>query len=120
MGSLRHHVFTAGFAATAALRADRWLRPFAQGAGVILMFHHVRPWGRKAFAPNRLLEITPEFLDCVLRVVDGMGFELVPLDDVPARLSRGGQPFAAMTVTGTPSSTRFPCCAGMARPSRCS
>jgi peptidoglycan/xylan/chitin deacetylase (PgdA/CDA1 family) len=97
MSSLRHHVFAAGFAATAVLRADRWLRPLAQGAGVILMFHHVRPWARKAFAPNRLLEITPEFLDRVLQVVDEMGFELVALDEIPARLSRGGQPFAALT-----------------------
>jgi hypothetical protein len=85
MSSLRHHVFAAGFAATAVLRADRWLRPLAQGAGVILMFHHVRPWARKAFAPNRLLEITPEFLDRVLQVVDEMGFELVALDETPAR-----------------------------------
>jgi peptidoglycan/xylan/chitin deacetylase (PgdA/CDA1 family) len=97
MSSLRHHVFAAGFAATAVLRADRWLRPLAQGAGVILMFHHGRPWARKAFAPNRLLEITPEFLDRVLQVVDEMGFELVALDEIPARLSRGGQPFAALT-----------------------
>jgi hypothetical protein len=51
MSSLRHHVFAAGFAAMAALRADRWLRPLAQGAGAILMFHRVRPW-----APSRLLK----------------------------------------------------------------
>jgi peptidoglycan/xylan/chitin deacetylase (PgdA/CDA1 family) len=97
MSSLRHHVFAAGFAAMAALRADRWLRPLAQGAGAILMFHRVRPWARRAFTPNRLLEITPEFLDRVLRVVDEMGFELVAFDEVPARLARGGQPFAALT-----------------------
>ncbi|HZB36603.1 MAG TPA: polysaccharide deacetylase family protein [Beijerinckiaceae bacterium] len=97
MSSLRHHLFTAGFVATTALRADRWLRPLAQGAGVILMLHHVRPWVRRSFAPNRLLEITPEFLDRVLALVDEMGFELVSLDEVPARLRNGGQPFAAIT-----------------------
>ena len=41
---------------------------------VILTFHHVRPWAEKAFAPNRLLEITPEFLERVLGVVDEMGW----------------------------------------------
>jgi len=49
-----------------ATRADRWLRSVARGHGVILMFHHVRPWRSREFAPNRLLEITPGFLDLVL------------------------------------------------------
>jgi peptidoglycan/xylan/chitin deacetylase (PgdA/CDA1 family) len=97
MSSLRHRLFAAGFAATSALRADRWLRPLAQGCGVILTFHHVRPWIEKAFAPNRLLEITPEFLDRVLATLDEMGFELASLDEVPARLREGGRPFAALT-----------------------
>jgi peptidoglycan/xylan/chitin deacetylase (PgdA/CDA1 family) len=97
MGLLRHHVFAAGFAATTALRADRWLRPLAQGAGVILMLHHVRPWVRRSFAPNRLLEITPEFLDRLLQLIEEMDFELAALDEVPARLARGGQPFAVIT-----------------------
>jgi peptidoglycan/xylan/chitin deacetylase (PgdA/CDA1 family) len=97
MSSLKHRLFAAGFAATTALRADRWLRPIAQGCGVILMFHHVRPWRERAFAPNRLLEITPEFLDEVLRTLVEMGFEVVPLDEVPARLRQAGAPFAALT-----------------------
>lgn len=68
MSSLKHRLFAAAFAATSALRADRWLRPLAQGCGAILMFHHVRPWRERAFAPNRLLEITPEFLDRALAI----------------------------------------------------
>ena len=87
MSSLRHRMFAAGFAATSALRVDRWLRPIAQGCGVILTFHHVRPWRERASTPNRLLEITPEFLDRVLTILDEMGFELASLDEVPARLA---------------------------------
>src|SRR5919199_568786 len=99
MSSLKHRLFHVGFAATSALRADRWLRPLAQGCGVILMFHHVRPWRPRAFAPNRLLEITPEFLDRTLALVRALGFDLVELDAVPARLAAGarGRPFAALT-----------------------
>src|SRR5215207_5229442 len=97
MSSLKHRLFAAGFAATSALRADRWLRPLAQGCGAILMFHHVRPWRERAFAPNRLLEITPEFLDSALAIAVELGFDLVPLDEVPLRLRRPGRPFAAIT-----------------------
>src|SRR6059058_5089523 len=99
MSSLKHRLFHAGFAASSALRADRWLKPLAQGCGVILMFHHVRPWRERAFAPNRLLEITPAFLERTLRLVREMGFDLVGPDEVPTRLAgRGGErPFALLT-----------------------
>src|SRR5215204_5770467 len=97
MSSLKHRLFAAAFAATSALRADRWLRPLAQGCGAILMFHHVRPWRDRAFAPNRLPEITPEFLDRALAIAVELGFDLVPLDEVPLRLRRPGRPFAAIT-----------------------
>src|SRR3954451_17684469 len=95
----KHSLFSAGFKVIAATRADRWLRPLAQGAGVILTFHHVRPWRDRAFAPNRLLEITSEFLDRTVAVLRQEGFELVPLDDVPGRLreAQGTRPFAALT-----------------------
>jgi peptidoglycan/xylan/chitin deacetylase (PgdA/CDA1 family) len=97
--SLRHNVFSAGFRLIAAARAERWLAPAAQGAGVILMFHHVRPWRSRAFAPNRLLEITPAFLERTLQVVCAMGFDLIALDDLPERLHRraGRRPFAVLT-----------------------
>jgi peptidoglycan/xylan/chitin deacetylase (PgdA/CDA1 family) len=62
------------------------------------MFHHVRPWRARNFAPNRLLEITPEFLDIVLTELQREGFEIIPLDAVPDRLcSDCGRPFAVLT-----------------------
>jgi peptidoglycan/xylan/chitin deacetylase (PgdA/CDA1 family) len=95
----RHQAFAAGFQVIAATRADRWLRPVAQGSGVILTFHHVRPAGSFAFAPNRLLEIAPDFLDLTLRTVRTSGFDIVALDDVPSRLqhAQDGPPFAVLT-----------------------
>ena len=97
--SLRHRLFTAGFDAIAASRADRWLGALARGRGVILTFHHVRPWQERAFAPNRLLEITPDFLDLLLGLVRRLGLDVVALDEVPDRLrGRGGsRPFVALT-----------------------
>lgn len=96
--SLRHQLFAAGFDLIAATRADRWLAPLARGQGLILTFHHVRPWTERAFAPNRLLEITPDFLDLTLSVLAERGIEVVALDDVPGRLAGGrAAPFVALT-----------------------
>ena len=63
------------------------------------MFHHVRPSRPRVFVPNRLLEITPAFLDRTLQVVRAMGFDLISLDEVPGRLRRppGQKPFAVLT-----------------------
>jgi peptidoglycan/xylan/chitin deacetylase (PgdA/CDA1 family) len=96
---LKHRLFAAGFQVIDSTRADRWLRYLAQGRGVILMFHHVRPQRRRSFAPNRLLEITPEFLDLVLTELRHEGFDIVPLGAVQDRLRSEGHdpPFAALT-----------------------
>ncbi len=96
---LKHRLCAGGFRAIAALRADRWLRHLARGGGVILMFHRVRPWRAAPFAPNRVLEITPEFLDCVLHELRYQGYDLVPIDAVPDRIGARtvSQPFAVLT-----------------------
>jgi peptidoglycan/xylan/chitin deacetylase (PgdA/CDA1 family) len=72
--------------------------PLTRGAGAILMFHQVRPWEARDFAPNRLLEITPEFLDAVLTRLTALGFAIVSLDKALAMLAGGAeQPFAVLT-----------------------
>lgn len=95
----KHRVFASGFRAIQAVGADRWLAPAARGLGVILTFHHVSPEPVAAFAPNRLLGITPDFLDLTLRELDARGFEVIGLDAVPERLAEPdyGPPFAVLT-----------------------
>lgn len=95
----RHRLFRAGFSAVARLKADRWLAPVAQGVGLILTFHHVRPAQRSDYAPNALLSITPEFLDRTLTVLRARGFETIGLDDLPGRLRApdGRPPFVVLT-----------------------
>ncbi|ACL60694.1 polysaccharide deacetylase family protein [Methylobacterium nodulans] len=94
----RLRLFRAGFAAIATTRADYWLAPAARGLGVILTFHHVRPEPPGAYAPNRLLAITPDFLDRVLTILRRRGFDLIGLDAVPGRLRRPeARPFAVLT-----------------------
>ena len=79
----------------------RAARPLTQGRGAILMFHHVRPSGGEEFAPNRLLEITPQFLDTVLTTVKENGFDIISLDEAIQRLRHEGRrrdkPFVALT-----------------------
>lgn len=97
--SLRHHAFSAVFKAIALTRADRWSRNVAQGLGVILTLHHVRPARSERFQPNRLLEITPGFLDETLGLIKAEGYDIVSLDEALARLSgyRPGRFFVALT-----------------------
>ena len=95
----KHRVFATGFRAIQAVGADRWLSPAARGLGVVLTFHHVSPEPPAAFAPNRLLGITPDFLELTLRELDARGFEVISLDAVPERLAEPdyGPPFAVLT-----------------------
>jgi peptidoglycan/xylan/chitin deacetylase (PgdA/CDA1 family) len=97
--NLRHQAFSAVFKAIALSGADRWGRGFAQGAGVILTLHHVRPRRIAGFQPNGLLEITPEFLDSALTLIRAEGYDLVSLDEAVLRLKRPkqGRFFVALT-----------------------
>jgi peptidoglycan/xylan/chitin deacetylase (PgdA/CDA1 family) len=74
--------------------------PLTRGAGAILMLHQVSPGEPAAFEPNRILRVTPDFLDQTIRQVLESGFDVLSLDEVTARLSSGkvGRPFVAFTL----------------------
>lgn len=95
----RHKAIAATFKLIEASRADRWSRSLAQGAGVILTLHHVRPAVDRGFAPNALLGITPEFLDGALGLIRAEGYDIVSLDEALLRLRRPkrGRFFVALT-----------------------
>lgn len=99
MGRLKSQVIAAGFGAFRASGLHRLAARWTRGAGAILMFHRVRPWTEREFAPNRLLEITPDFLDAVIGRLGAQGFDIVTLDEALLRLRRnaGGRPFAVLT-----------------------
>ena len=97
--ALKDKIIRVGFGAFRATGLHRLASPITRGRGVILMLHHVRPWrpATPGFAPNRGLEIAPEFLDAALRAVRAAGFDLVTMDEASRRLEEGGAPFAALT-----------------------
>lgn len=61
------------------------MRPLVGGVGVILTMHHVRPKRPDAFQPNRLLEITPKFLDRLLRRLSRASIDVISLDEMHRR-----------------------------------
>ncbi len=85
--NLRHSAFAAAFKAITLTGAHRWGRGLAQGVGAVLMLHHVRPWAGDDFAPNRLLEITPAYLDETLGFIRAEGYDLVDMDEMAARIT---------------------------------
>jgi peptidoglycan/xylan/chitin deacetylase (PgdA/CDA1 family) len=89
----------AGLSALHYSGASVLMAPFTKGAGVVFMLHHVRPEPPQAFEPNRILKITPKFLEAVIREVMDAGFDVVSLDEVARRLTEGGgeRPFASFT-----------------------
>lgn len=98
MGAGKQQIIAAGFAFFRATRLHKVLAPLTSGQGAILMLHHVRPRETKAFAPNRLLEIEPAFLDAALTRIKRLGFDIVTMDEA---LGRMGTPDAKPFVTLT-------------------
>jgi peptidoglycan/xylan/chitin deacetylase (PgdA/CDA1 family) len=95
--SIKRTLIGAGFAAMQATGLHRAIA--APGAGFILTLHRVRAFATATpgYAPNRLLEVTPEFFDAALSRISARGFDFVTLDEAARRLRDGGRPFAALT-----------------------
>jgi peptidoglycan/xylan/chitin deacetylase (PgdA/CDA1 family) len=88
--ALRKTMIRAGLETLYFTGAHRVLSRWLGGAGVILTMHHVRPASAEPFQPNRLLEITPEFLASTIDQLRGLGFVFVSMDEVHERLTGGG------------------------------
>jgi peptidoglycan/xylan/chitin deacetylase (PgdA/CDA1 family) len=71
------------------------------GVGVIFTLHHVRPEeGGGDFSPNRILDITPEFLDKTIKQIRQSGYDIISLDEVHERMEAKNfdRKFAAFTL----------------------
>jgi peptidoglycan/xylan/chitin deacetylase (PgdA/CDA1 family) len=93
-------LFKAALSALHYTGADGLIAPFTSGNGVIFMLHQVTPDAPRDFDPNRILKVTPEFLESVIVQVRQSGFDIIALDDVPERLKApaGSRPFAVFTL----------------------
>jgi peptidoglycan/xylan/chitin deacetylase (PgdA/CDA1 family) len=72
------------------------------GAGVILRFERVRPARAGRFQPLKSREVTPAFLDRVVRALRRWKFDIVSIDEVCRRASqpRSGRRFVCLTFDG--------------------
>ena len=61
------------------------MRPLVGGVGAILTLHHVRPPRPDGFQPNRLLEISPLFLESLLRRLKRARIDVISLDEMHRR-----------------------------------
>lgn len=80
--------------------ADGLLSSLSRGTGAILMLHQVQPGAPEDFSPNRILQVTPAFLDQTIRQVIEAGFEILSLDELTLKLADGDlrRPFVSFTL----------------------
>ena len=100
MAGTHHNVIRAALEALYFSGAHALLRPFVGGIGAILTLHHVRPPRPDRFQPNRLLEVTPQFLEKVARRLRRSRLDLITLDELHRRLTEGysGRRFVCVTI----------------------
>ena len=58
-----------------------------RGRGLIFTLHQVGPKRNNPFDPNSILKITPEFLEATIKLVKEQGYDIIKMDDLPARLA---------------------------------
>jgi peptidoglycan/xylan/chitin deacetylase (PgdA/CDA1 family) len=87
MKQFRNNVIRAGLGALYFSGAHYLLRPIFSGVGAIFMLHNVRPAHEAEFAPNRHLEVTPDFLRAVLAHLHSRDIDLITIDELHRRLT---------------------------------
>jgi len=85
--SLKQTIIRGGLEGLYFTGAHVVLKPLVGGVGAILTLHHVRPPRPDRFQPNRLLEITPRFLNRVVNYLRRARVDLVSLDELHRRLT---------------------------------
>jgi peptidoglycan/xylan/chitin deacetylase (PgdA/CDA1 family) len=100
LNSLKKSVIRAGFETLYFSGAHALMQPFTGGVGAILTLHHVRPERPDRFRPNQLLEVTPRFLERVVRKLRRQKLDLVSLDEMHRRIAEGDftRRFACVTI----------------------
>ncbi len=89
MAGLKKTIIRTGLETLYFSGSHHLMRPLVGGVGAILMLHHVRPARSDAFQPNRLLEVTPTFLEGLLKRLSRARIDVVSLDEMYCRFIAG-------------------------------
>ena len=89
MAGLKQTIIRGGLESLFFTGAHMALKPLLGGVGVILTFHHVRPPRPDRFQPNHMLEITPRFLNSVVKLLRRSRVDVISLDEMHRRLTEG-------------------------------
>lgn len=99
MGATSTKLMQIGLSALDRSRIGALLAPLTRGKGIIFTLHNVRPEPPQAFEPNRILKVTPSFLEATIKVAQKAGYDIVSLDEAARRLKspEPTRPFACFT-----------------------
>ncbi len=86
MINLKYLAYRSIFELLWATQAPRLIRALSKSRGVIFTLHRVLPEGPADFAPNSILQVTPQYLEHVIIRVREMGLEIVSLDEAIERI----------------------------------
>jgi len=96
---LKYALIRAGFEGISLL-GSLALSTKARGRGIIFTLHHVRPENEDPFQPNRILSVTPQFLEEAIKASLECGLTPVAAEDLPGLLSdpSDGRRFVSFTL----------------------
>ncbi len=97
--SLKYTAIRAAFDLMWAARLPQLSRTLSTCRGVIFTLHRVLPNEPEDFAPNSILQVTPDFLRYTLERLRDLDIDIVSLEEGLARLSSQakGRPFVVLT-----------------------
>lgn len=99
MGKLKYQLIGTAFEALSRSGMCGLLQRFSAAKGIIFTLHRVLPEPPAAFAPNGILQVTPDYLREVIVKARQRGFTFVSLDEAVRRLKNDDQtdPFIVLT-----------------------
>lgn len=99
MSAVRYMAIRAAFEALWLSQLPVLIRGLSRAKGVIFTLHRVVPERPADFAPNAILQITPDFLDSAIMRVRELGLETVSMDEAINRIRqpRRTRPFAVFS-----------------------
>lgn len=94
----RYRIFKAAFEVLSRLHMPPLIRRVSACRGIIFTLHRVLPEPPSPFAPNAILQVTPDFLEAVILKARAAGFDIVPMDEAIERLRMASsKPFVVLT-----------------------